>query len=131
MWEWGIGSNPQLDDTDGDGLDELEEYDPQDQAGPYSEIGLEEAALRCGIADQCLEPVVSEVLGTDILEQDTDGDSRTDGDEVNVAWTVSVMVPCPTKSCPIPWRMTKTLTPCRTARVGRRNRPDALRHRRR
>lgn len=89
--EFALFSNPRSRDTDGDGLNDKREYDPADPRDDYSDVRLAEFAVRCAAATNCNFTEAPDKVGTSVLLPDTDGDTRSDGDEVLVSWQVAVV----------------------------------------
>jgi hypothetical protein len=107
VWEWAIGSNPRARDTDGDSLSDLDEFDPADTDRYYNAGQLARATYTCSAALNCQPPVappLSERLRTHVCKADSDGDGRTDVDELNVPWVVDVYGATPYQVYSLPYR---------------------------
>jgi hypothetical protein len=82
--------NPRAIDSDGDGLTDHNEFDPA-QADVHFGVGVyEDFTSKCSEAINCAFTPVNTPLSTNPARQDTDSDGRTDGDELNIGWTVEV-----------------------------------------
>ena len=90
VYEFAIRSNPRQRDTDGDGLPDLREFDPDDTFRYYGANSVAGAELRCSDASNCVFTAASSPTLTNVLSADSDGDARTDREEVEVSWMVSV-----------------------------------------
>ena len=111
VFEWAIASDPQNVDSDGDGLLDAEELDPED-TGYYSVANLAVATRRCANARSCVPvtpPALSGRLRTNVVETDSDHDGLDDLFEVNgnkpgsAAWTVNVAGQPSRAARPLPW----------------------------
>ena len=92
LLEFLIHSDPSNPDTDGEGLLDLDEFDPD------SKFSVDNATWRkferlCGEATRCTFTPAAEPYGTSVLLADTDGDLRTDREELFEAW---IIAPCVT-----------------------------------
>lgn len=111
-----FGSNPLVGDTDGDGLFDLiesviesdpldrdsdddnledgEEFEPLDLYGYYASIGgretISDALNRCQNAIGCTPPSTQDAVGTNVNDDDSDGDNRGDWEEIFQRFNVVV-----------------------------------------
>lgn len=92
VYEWAIGSDPRHRDTDGDGLGDGDELDPEDADRYYDPAAMATARRRCARALACVAPPTRDIdvrFRTSPVTTDSDGDGRTDPDELHVPWTVA------------------------------------------
>lgn len=82
--------NPRLRDTDGDLIADRIELDPNDPRGFFPPGTYDDFNLRCATATACTYTAPSMPVGTNPLRSDTDSDGRTDKQEIEVSWIVSV-----------------------------------------
>ncbi len=87
-----IGTNPKDSDTDGDTLLDFDELDPQ------SRFSIDPADFRlfdnrCRLVTRCplFDIDTSQMFGTNLKGVDTDGDGRSDVDELFQPWTINVI----------------------------------------
>lgn len=86
-----IASNPRRADTDRDTLLDYEEFDPASRFSiPRADfLAFDE---RCRAANRCVytPPMQFEPFGTSVTQADTDGDERSDSEEVFDAWITQI-----------------------------------------
>lgn len=86
-----MGTNPKSTDTDGDGLLDFDEFDPE---SPFS-IAItvfRDFEDDCFEADRCVLDISnSQLFGTSLIRQDTDFDGRHDFEEVFIGWVVNIV----------------------------------------
>lgn len=90
LLEFTLRSNPRERDSDNDRLSDLAEYDPADPADYYDDDQLMIFEERCALAIGCEFTPAPTPWGTDLLDNDTDDDTRLDGAEALDPWNVTV-----------------------------------------
>lgn len=90
VYEWAMFTNPQLRDTDGDGLNDIQEVDLSNPSNYFDDDRIDAAISRCGNAPGCMFTPDPAPIGTNPFDDDTDGDQLLDGIEIN-GWEVRVI----------------------------------------
>lgn len=92
--EWAVKSDPTKQDTDGDGLFDEDELDPDDTDRYYAQAELVEGFRRCEAATSCNynnpRPNLADRFRTHVAKVDSDGDTLGDFTELTTTWPVSV-----------------------------------------